>query len=630
MTAKLVPPEPPRPGAGSDSLWAGLRDAASAYAIATAALHWQRPLLLLAPDPQIADRWLYELQFFLAGRLPLLLFPDRETLPYDKLAPSADLLSERLQLFVELPKLQRGVVVAPLSAALHRTPPARHCADALHLEPGAKVDLTQLRDQLAACGYRFVQQVAERGEAAVRGSLIDVFPMGLAKQPCRIDLYDDRIEQMRWFDSETQLSAEQATSLDILPAAEVPLSTASLESFRIALRDFCEGDPMRSDVYRGVRQGHLPAGIEYYLPLFFADTSDLFAYLPQDTVLIHDSSLWTQAEDFYQDAEQRYQRLKKESEHEPILPPAQLFLDQEQLQSRSKGFARVLLQEQIDQSADFNLDAHRVPPVTVDARAPDPFAMLRRFIDRHKGYSVLLSCDSKGAMEAMLESLTPAQMKIHICTDFDDFVAGRHSLAAVPQSLDRGMLLAGEKIVVFAEPHIFGRKFRRRKQGKSRSAAQALRNLTELVIGSPVVHEDYGIGRYQGLEVITHNELDAEFILLHYADGDKLYVPVMLAHRIQRYSGTDPEHAPLHNLGGGQWQKSKARAAKQAHDTAAELLLLQAKRQSRTRPPFTMQPEQNVFRNSFRYTETTDQEQAIDAVLSDLQAATPMDRLIAG
>ena len=587
--------------------------------------------MLIVPDPQVADRWLSELRFFSGDSLPLSIFPDRETLPYDSMAPGADLVSERLRLLVELPRVNKGVIIATLAAVMHRLPPAGHCVPVCELKTGDEVDITSLRDTLVHNGYRFVQQVAERGEAAVRGSLVDIFPMGSASTPCRIDLDGDFIEQMRWFDCDSQRSVGQTASLDILPAAELPLSVAAIEKFRLALRELCEGDPMRSSIYRGVREGHLPAGVEYYLPLFFDTTSDFFSFLPADSVLMYDPGLPGLAEQFYADAENRYRRLREECQDEPVLPPGQLFLDRQQLQQRCHDFSTILLQESDAENSDFSLDTDRVTPVTIEPRGHDPFVLIRNFISRHQGYSILLSCESKGAMAALLENFTSSGLKITKCNDFADFLDKAPELAVVPQALDRGMLLTSAKIAVLGEPHLYGNKIRRRrKRGKQRSAVAALRNLTELNTGSPVVHEDYGVGRYHGLEVIEHNGIQAEFIVLHYADGDRLYVPVMLAHRIQRYAGTDPEHAPWHKLSGGQWQKSKARAARQAHDTAAELLELQARREARQRPAFVPQAEHRQFRDAFTFTETPDQEQAIDAVLADLRAARPMDRLVAG
>lgn len=631
MAATAALPKPAACGPGQVSSWAGLRDSAAAYALAGAAANWELPIALLASDPQEADRWHAELSFFLGDSLPLILFPDRETLPYDKIAPNPDLVSERLRLLNELPGMRRGIVIAPLSAALHRLPPPAHCAAALRLRPGDRMDTIEIRDRLARCGYRFVQQVAERGEVAVRGSLIDVFPMGSASGPCRIDLDDDRVEQVRWFDAATQRSTGQAEELTLLPAAEVPLSEAAMEGFRVALRELCTGNPMDSSVYRGVREGRLPAGVEYYMPLFFADAADLFDYLPANSVVAHEASLPQAASDFYADADSRYQRLLREYPEEPLPPPGQLFLDEAELQRRCRSLATILLQEGAVAGADFSLDAHRVPPVTVDPRAPDPFSLLRRFLRRHGDHSVLLSCESKGAMEALLDNLGPSGLQALRCDDFSDFVARRPGLGVAPQALDRGMLLAEERIAVFGEPHLYGSKIRRRRaRGRRRSAAEALRNLAELAMGSAVVHEDHGVGRYQGLEVIEHNGRSAEFILLQYAGEDRLYVPVMLANRIQRYSGADPEQAPLHSLSGGLWQRSKARAARQARDTAAELLELQARREARQRPPFALQEEQAAFRAAFNFTETADQEQAIDDVLADLQAQRPMDRLVAG
>src|SRR5690348_1947823 len=289
MSALLHPPAPSR--ATPQLRWHQLYGSAAALALAEVARADQRLYVLVADGVRELERLSSELRFFSTGTLPLLRLPDWEVLPYDVFSPHPDIISERLQTLYELPHTRRGCLIVSADTLMQRLPPRQYVQGrAFELLVGQSLPIEPFRQRLAEAGYASVSQVVSPGEFAVRGSLLDVFPMG-ADAPLRIDLFDEEIEAIRRFDPDTQRSLDTLPGVRLLPAREIPLDPQAIKEFRRRYRTRFEGDPNRGSVYRGVSEGLAPAGVEFYQPLFFESMATLFDYLPPDAVIVHDASL---------------------------------------------------------------------------------------------------------------------------------------------------------------------------------------------------------------------------------------------------------------------------------------------------------------------------------------------------
>jgi len=593
-------------------------------------------LLVVTPDTAAATRLEYELRFYTRGNndAPVLSFPDWETLPYDTFSPYQDIISERLATLYQLPQLSRGILVLPVATLMQRLAPREYIeGSSLMLDVGDTLDLEGMRRRLESSGYRCVSQVVEHGEFAVRGSLLDLFPMG-STTPYRIELFDDEVESIRTFDPESQRSAEKVEQIRLLPAREFPLHDEAIKHFREAYRVQFEGDPQKSVVYRDISNGIAPPGIEYYLPLFFDQTATLLDYLPENTQLFTLEGVDEAAESFHGECQQRYQVAQYHTEHPP-LPPTKVFLDVPQLFAGLKAFPRIELQhfELHDSKHGQNFAATKPPALTLDARAEDPSAALRRFIEGFKG-RILFAAESPGRRESLLNTLRGCDLHPEQVENWQAFLHGESLLSITVAPLEQGLLLEQPAIAVIAETQLYGEQVmqrRRRRKGRKGDPDAVVRNLAELEIGAAVVHEDHGVGRYMGLQKLTVGDSEAEFLTLEYAGGDKLYVPVASLHLISRYTGSGSEHVPLHRLGSGQWEKAKRRASEKIRDVAAELLEIYAKREARQGYSYPFDEAQYAaFAAGFPFEETPDQQDAIDAVLADMRSPRPMDRLICG
>ncbi|WP_313086603.1 transcription-repair coupling factor [Pseudomonas sp.] len=621
---------PPMPAASGKQTWGNLPGAALSLAIAEAASHAERFTLLLTADSQSAERLQDELAFFAPG-LPVLHFPDWETLPYDVFSPHQDIISQRIAALYRLPELTHGILVVPITTALHRLAPKRFLlGSSLVLDVGQTLDVEQMRARLEAAGYRCVDTVYEHGEFAVRGALIDLFPMGSAL-PYRIDLFDDEIETLRTFDPETQRSIDKVESIRLLPAREFPVRKESVTGFRARFRERFDVDFRRCPIYQDLSTGITPAGIEYYLPLFFDETSTLFDYLPEDTQVFSLPGIEQAAEHFWKDVRNRYEDRRVDPER-PLLPPAELFIPVEDCFARLKSWPRVVVsQDDVETGIGRErFPASRFPELAIDAKASEPLGALRRFLDDFPG-RVLFTAESAGRREVLLELLARLKLRPQEVGGWRDFVDSRERLAITIAPLDDGLLL--QDVALIAESPLFGQRImQRRRREKGRDAGEnVIKNLTELREGAPVVHIDHGVGRYQGLVTLEIDGQAAEFLMLQYAEEAKLYVPVSSLHLIARYTGSDDALAPLHRLGSETWQKAKRKAAEQVRDVAAELLDIYARRAAREGHAFAdPQVDYETFSAGFPFEETPDQQAAIEAVRSDMLAPKPMDRLICG
>ncbi|MCU7846266.1 MAG: transcription-repair coupling factor [Candidatus Thiodiazotropha sp. (ex Monitilora ramsayi)] len=619
--------------------WGQLYGSASALAIANAARIHPGLILVVTIDVQSASRLEQELRFFLHGTgTPVINFPDWETLPYDLFSPLPELISQRLQTLYRLPRMDKGVLVSPVSTLMQRLPPQTFLdANCLMVEKGQLLDIESTRKQLEHSGYQCVSQVLSHGEFAVRGSLIDIYPMG-STTPYRIDLFDDEVDSIRIFEPETQRSAEKLERIELLPAREFPLDETAIALFRRNYRMQFEGDLQRSLIYQDVSDGKLPSGLEYYLPLFFEQTATLFDYLPENRLLIQLEGTHEQAETFMEEVEARFEARRHDIER-PLLPPRQLYLDADELVARLKSGSAIRLSTHElppgrvkGYSDSVNFGTQTLPPVAFQARSQTPAGALNQFISG-KELRLLFVAESAGRREMLQSTLRDLGIQPTLLSDWQAFLDNESSIGLCVAPLEQALWLETAGIALITETQLYGERVRqeRRRRKVSQDPDQIVRNLTELHIGAPVVHEDHGVGRYQGLQTLEVGGLHTEFLTLEYARGDKLYVPVASLHLISRYAGASPENAPLHRLGGDQWEKTKRKAAKQIRDVAAELLEIYARRAARKGIAFPPpDAEYQAFGASFEFEETPDQQQTIDAVLGDMESPQPMDRVVCG
>jgi transcription-repair coupling factor (superfamily II helicase) len=580
------------------------------------------PLLVITATALDAQRLVEEIAWF-APHLRTCLLPDWETLPYDSFSPHHDLVSERLATLYRIQRGEFDVALVPAQTALVRLcPPAYLAGRTFFLAQGTRLDVDALKAQLATAGYHHVTQVVAPGEFCIRGGLIDLFPAG-SQLPYRLDLDDENIDSIRTFDVDTQRTLYAVKDVRMLPAREFPLDDAGRATFRSRFRELFEGDPSKKGLYRDVSNGIAAAGIEYYLPLFFEGVATLFDYLPKGAALARHGDVPAAVDAFWRDANSRYRLLGGERER-PLLPPAQIFVPAEEFHRAAGALARVDLEASFASAA--------LPPLAVDRRAQDPLAGFKAFLDATP-LRVLVAAESPGRRETMLGYFAEFGLAPGACADFAAWAASADRFALAVAPLQGGFALPGEGWCVVTEAELYAGTVRRRaRDAKKQSSVEGmLRDLSELCIGDPVVHAQHGIGRYQGLVGMDLGEGPTEFLHLQYEGGDKLYVPVSQLSVISRYSGAQAEAAPLHKLGSGQWDKAKAKAARQVRDTAAELLALYARRALRAGHAFkVLAHDLDAFADGFGFEETADQGAAIKSVVEDMAAGKPMDRLICG
>ncbi len=623
---------PTVPGA---TRWGELYGSSLAWALAEAAPA-SPPVLVVAPTGREADRLMAELAFFAGPGQTLLSLPDRETLPYDPFSPHPDIVSQRLYTLAALPLLKRGLVVTTRAALLDRLPPRRFIdSHAFELGTGERIDLAQLRARLAGAGYAHVTQVLSPGEFAVRGSVLDLFAAGAA-QPFRLDLFDDQIESIRSFDPGDQRSAARLERVHLLPAREFPTTPEAVAGFRSRWREHFEGDPQASPVYRAVTQGLSPAGIEAWLPFFFDQTDTLLEYLPSAAVIVDTADLDHALPLAWAEVVERYEQRRHDRER-PILAPADAFASADAVATALSSHARVLVTpykaEPLAATVPIrNFGSEPPPELRADPRAALPAAALAAFHARFGG-RVLLTADSAGRRELLLELLRRQDLHAAEVSDWTGFASNVQSLGIAVAPDVRGLVLPDRHVALVAEDQLFGERARqeRRRRRADRDPAAILRELAALSPGAPVVHEEYGVGRYRGLRVMQIDGNPAEFLVLEYAGGDLLYVPVHALERVTRYTGGSPDAAPWHKLGTEQWAKARRRAAERLRDVAAELLDLYSRRAARQGHAIQFdESSYRAFEAGFPFEETVDQRDAIDAVLADMRAGSPMDRVVCG
>ncbi len=632
-----LPPLPTRAGQRRD--WREPTGASLALLLCETARARHGIVVAVTGDSRAARTLDAELQFF-ARDLPVLRFPEWETLPYDLFAPHPQLVSRRIDALYRLPTTDTGVLVLPVATLMQRLAPRAYIAGTgLAVARGEKFDLAAEQRRLEACGYRHVPQVGEHGEFAVRGALLDIFPMG-APAPYRIELFDAEVESIRVFDPETQRSAQQVDAVKLLPAREFPLTDEAMRAFRDRLRERFPIDVRHCPLYQDMRQGTTPGGIEYYLPLFFEATETLFDYLGDDPLFVVGRGALDAAEHFWQQASERYDQRAHDIER-PVLPPAELYLPPQSLRERLNQVLRINLATATETRAAAAATSP-APDFSNAPGAPDGklATRLQAWLAQPAAPRTLIVVDSAGRREALLEQLSAVGASADSTDTWDAFLhpaptgATNARLAIAVAPLEGGFVLAEPSLAILTERELIGeraRNERRRKQVATRDPEAVLRDLTELEIGAPIVHADHGVGRYLGLVVLDVGGMPGEFLAIEYAHGDKLYVPVAQLALVSRYSGAAEEAAPLNSLSGEAWNRARRRAAERVRDAAAELLAIYAERAARKGHAIAYDRALVArFAEGFQFEETPDQQAAIDAVLADLAAPQPMDRVVCG
>lgn len=624
MTTNLIqlPPLPQEPG--QITRWFSLYGGSLSLVLSTVLAEYRHPVLIVAQDSLMAARLDRELRFFQHDSISLLSFPDRETLPYDRFSPHQDLISERLSTLYKTASLHQGGVITTCATLMHRLPPRSFLeAHTFLLAKGDPLDLEAIRKQLVHAGYYHVNQVREHGEFAVRGSILDLFPMGSAL-PYRIDLFDEEVDSIRTFSTDNQLTLEPMDKIQLLPAKEFPLNEEAIEHFRDAWRAEFRGNPLQSALYQDISEGLSPPGIEYYLPLFFDSCATLFDYLPKDTLIVTVGEVFEAAQSFEQEIQHRYEERRHDVSH-PLLAPEKVFLPLNEILERFKQYACIEISSSSAKNSpsSFEFPIEPLQPLNES---------LKDFLSRASG-RILLSAESTGRREILLQNLQQAGRPLPFYPSWQTFLDENQPQGITVAPLEEGFHLRHPDFTLMTETELFGKRVKqvRERKGSMQDAEAIIRNLTELQINDPVVHVDHGVGRYQGLHTLTIGEQVSEFLCLEYAKGDKLYVPISSLELISRYTGADPDSAPLHTLGTPQWQKAKRKAEEKVRDVAAELLDLYARRAAHAGFAFKKPDElYQKFSEAFPFEETPDQSRAIEQVIADLTRSRPMDRVICG
>ncbi|TRW49987.1 transcription-repair coupling factor [Aliidiomarina halalkaliphila] len=638
----LQPPFPESSSASAKEMtWRHLAGSSLSLAISQLLQQREGMLLLITADAPSAYRLEEELRFFapqFANDIQVL--PDWETLPYDNFSPHQDIISDRIRVLARLPGSKNGILIVAANTLMHRfAPPSYIAGHRFLLEEGQTQPLEGLRSQLDTAGYRHVNQVMEHGEYSIRGSILDVFPMG-TQAPLRIDFFDDEIDSIRTFDADTQLSDAPIERISLLPAREFPTTPDGIERFRRQFRDQFEALTSRESVYQQVTQGIMPAGIEYFFPLFFDETATLFDYLPADTLVLTYGDLPKQIQKLWHDLQFRYED-RRWDRQKPILPPQQLFLAENELFEQLKQYPRIRLGVIEGQRSPGPVDfkTRPVPEVSVDARHKDPLHKIREHVNsaRSKQQRILFCVESAGRRESLLELLGKGAIHPIELNHFADALTHEAPITIMVSPLEHSFYadlgdLPG--LWVITESDLLGHRAPQRRRVDKKNAQQAdalIKNLAELSLGQLVVHIDHGIGRYQGLTTLEAGGITTEFLTLDYHGNTKLFVPVASLHLISRYSGGDQDKVHLSKLGNDSWEKARKKAAEKVRDVAAELLEVYAQREAKPGYAFQVNDDDQIrFAAGFPFTETDDQQEAIAAVLNDMQTPRAMDRLVCG
>ncbi|EJU74046.1 transcription-repair coupling factor [Neisseria meningitidis] len=711
----------PIPKPREKSRWSNLSQGSLPLALARYLPH-KRLKVVLTQDAEQALRLQTAWRFFRPHDTAVFL-PDWETLPYERFSPHQDLVSERLSALWQIKSGAADVLFVPVATAMQKLPPVPFLAGrTFWLKTGQTLDIGRLKTDLVDAGYNHVSHVVAAGEFAVRGGIVDLFPMG-SEMPYRIDLFDDEIDSIKTFDTDTQRTISPVSEIRLLPAHEFPTDSEAQKIFRSRFREEVDGNPNDAAVYKAVSNGHFGAGVEYYLPLFFENELEtLFDYIGEDALFVSLGDVHAEANRFWSDVKSRYAMAQGDETYPPLLPQ-HLYLSADVFAGRLKNYGQVL--------PDVSGKEHTLPDLAVNRQSDEPLQALKDFQTTFDG-RILLCAESLGRRETMLGFLQQNGLKAKPVSDWQGFLSAHEPLMITVAPLAYGFKLGGlqspnqqqttsasegegdavtdqtefsasatnplpsplpqereqsaavvsdslkaaavstesslppgksnlhgqiqqqpapspvgegwgegkavaaqSAIAVITESDLYQYVARSRVHNRRKKHAAVsdglLRDLAEINIGDPVVHEEHGIGRYMGLVTIDLGGETNEMMLLEYAGEAQLYVPVSQLHLISRYSGQAHENIALHKLGSGAWNKAKRKAAEKARDTAAELLNLYAQRAAQSGHKFEINElDYQAFADGFGYEETEDQAAAIAAVIKDLTQAKPMDRLVCG
>jgi len=570
-----------------------------------------------------------DLKLLAIDNAPIKLFPDHETLPYDPFSPHPDIVSERIATLSAIAGMKRGILLTSITALAQRLPPVNYIMQrSFDLRPGQTMVMDDFRDRLLNSGYQASEQVFQPGQFAIRGSVIDLFPAGRLL-PIRLDLFDQEIDSIREFEPETQRSSGQLESVNMLPAREYPTDEAALDEFRRAFRLRFDVDTRRVTLYQDLRAGLHPQGLEQYLKLFYSDTSSLLDYIAAPVQLVMQAGVPAAAEELYGRTVERWEQRRHDIER-PVLDPEEMFYTPPELTTLLDSYPVVVLEDEPTTST-VGFNAEPAPQVHIHERGKEAAAELKTFIEEFPG-QILFAADTAGRREVLSSTLSMFDIRAQVFEQYAAFHASGVHLGLAVLPVEEGFLIPGE-LALLTESQIFGGRARQktRRDGEQRDPESIIRNLSDLDAGAPVVHEDHGVGRYLGLQMLDIDDNPAEFLVLQYADEDKLYVPVSYLHLVSRYTGSDPEHAPLHRLGSKQWEKARRKAAEKIRDAAAELLDLYSRRLARPGHAFPFDEKlYTEFISGFPFEETPDQQHAIEAVIEDLKSGQAMDRVVCG
>ncbi|WP_392339261.1 transcription-repair coupling factor [Moritella marina] len=631
-TAILSLPLPKKQG--DKIAYGNLVGSSLAFTLAELCLQTKSPILTVVADTPSALKLEQEVRHFLGDDKPLITFPDWETLPYDNFSPHQDIISQRIHALHRFQQTTSGLIIVSVSTLMQRIAPVSFLDQhSLIVKTGDKIDMHAMRQRLETSGYNAVDQVLEHGEFSARGSILDLYPMG-STSPFRIDFFDDEVEEIRGFNTETQRSEGVLEAINLLPAHEFPTDAKAIELFRQQFRTLFTPSREAESVYQQVSKGFLPTGIEYYHPLFLTETATLFDYLPKQLTIVQVGELYQASEVFFQDVEKRYEDRRHDIQR-PLLAPSALYLPVSDLFQALGQYSKVSLSNTLlsEKAGNTNLGFRKLPEISVNHQKKTPLAPLLEFIAGFDG-KIIFSVESEGRRETLLELLEKTKLKPKAITTIAKFLKAKPAIGIWVSQCENSFIIDDLNVAIICENELLGHKIiqRRRTDKKVQANNDALvRNLTELSIGQPVVHIEHGVGRYLGLQIIENAGMATEFLTLEYANAAKLYVPVSALHLISRYSGAGESSAPLHKLGSDSWEKSKTKAMERVRDVAAELLDIYAQRAAKSGFQYKCDKESYLaFADGFPYEETDDQKTAIQAVMDDMRQDKTMDRLVCG
>ena len=631
--------EDPAFSSNQKAQWKALSSGGVALALTEAALNYDGLTVVITDSAQEAAYQRRAIGFFAQNQdLSILSFPDWETLPYDIFSPHQDIISARLETLAKLPTTKQGILLVPITTIMHRLAPVDFISSrTFSYKVGDEFDRERLQDQLGKVGYTRVDTVHEHGQFTFRGSIVDIFPMG-EESPFRLDLLDTEIDSLRIFDPESQRTIKSMERIDLLPAREFPMDKQSTNTFLNKWLEYFDNHDKPCSIYRDVKEGIAPQGIEYYSSLFFENTASLFDYFPRNILLFTMSNIETTAQRFWSDIVSRYTEYGVDPER-PLLEPADVFLPIDKIFSEIKYFPRttITLTESKEKESDDISSIQLVPDITINAKLSNPLSELQSFLDSHTESSsqlrVLFCAESSGRREVLIDLLKGIGVSPKDVASWSEFLQNDDNFSICTFPIDEGIFCPQENLCLITEGDLFGQQVmqRRRRSATATSPDYIFKSLAELKINAPVVHIDHGVGRYKGLVTLEVDRTKQEFLMLTYANDAKLYVPVSSLHLISRFGGGDHSAAPLNHLGSDKWDKAKNKAAKQVRDTAVELLDIYSRRAAKS--GFACDANEHdysSFTSDFSFEETADQQQAIDAVRGDLLSAQPMDRLVCG